>query len=739
MERRTDKAGIPEELRQRYSNFRVLGSGAMGAVFRAHDANLDKDVALKVLKQRQIEPEVAIRFQQEAKLASKLKHHNLVTLMDFGISEKGEPYIIMESVEGLSLAAILEKQGALSLPAAVNILVQICEGMEHAHRSGVVHRDLKPSNVIVSGDDLVSATIKVLDFGIAKLDDTTGGGVTRTGTILGTPYYMSPEQFSGENVDRRADIYAAGSMLFRMLTDCHPFEGDTIMEIMQDKRSTPAPLMTEVATDIDIPEHVEDVVAKCLETDPAMRYQSMTEFKEALYAAMEKSHVPIPLTQQEAGLAPPDASTALRKTPKYVFALAGVLLIAVLAIAYVSFNELNKQDSPSKGLKSSKKAGYKTPVETGVYNYPTKEISLNEDVWTLKRSEGSCQASGAITDDDIERLVKQERGDVKKLFLGSYEDPNSRQEHITKVGWAAVGKLDLTELNISYAIVSDDDMKPIAKLPRLKILELSRTDLHDKGLSYFKDNKTIEELTLKNLPITAVGVEYIVSMKKIKKLNLNGTTVTDQSLKLIGEKMPQLKTLDLTDCAVTDDGMRYIAHMPKVEILYLGQTKVGKAGFEALKPLPVRELNVENNKQFDDACLAVVAEQWPHLRLLNMGDTKVTPKGLPVIKKLKGLEYLGANAIAITDKDMEPILQSKSIISLHLISTYVTDKTLANLAKMPKLKSLEVHQCEGVTPEGIRLLRLRKVRVDAVEQEGKAQANEVMSDLLDSAADHQEF
>jgi len=723
MESKANKLTIPEELQRRYSDFRVLGSGAMGAVFQAHDANLDKDVAIKLLKQRQIEPEVAIRFQQEAKVASKLKHPNLVTLMDFGISEKGEPYIIMENCEGKSLSWYIEKRGALSLPAAVNIMAQICDGMEHAHNNGVIHRDLKPSNVIVCDEDLVNAKIKVLDFGIAKLDDTNGS-VTRTGTILGTPYYMSPEQFSGDSVDRRTDIYAAGCMLFRMLTNCLPFEGDTMLQILQEKRETVAPRMADVSVDVDIPEHVEDVVAKCLEIDPDDRYSTMSEFRDALFLALEKSNVQIPVSQT----GPREVVEKRKRPSKSSLVLTACLAVGVGIVGFLSYQEWSKVNV--KGSKRTKIT--RTHLMDGVINARNKSGRDASGAFMIDRNSMKAIAVSAVYDQDLEDLLDRERGNLRALQIGSYEDlQTTREDSITAAGWESIGKMQLQDISVPYAILNDDDVKNFEKCNNLKALDLSKTSITDKTMRVISKIPTLDSVWLRNTPITTEGVAMLAPLKNLKVLSLTKTKIDDNALKVIGENFRKLERLDLSSCTgITDDGLKHLAKLPHLNYLVLMHTSVGINGLKALKGTELKDLFLEGDDSIDDDCLKVIAEQWPDLELLNVGETSVTAAGLSKhLGTFRNLISLTLNAIEFKDSDIEAVSKMKSLESIHLMTTNITDKTLERLNELPRLRLIEAHQCPGLTKAGIQKLTARKVKVDSVN-EGKDTANALSEFLL---------
>ena len=191
-------------------------------MFKALDKNLDKTVAVKVLASDVAgsDPVAFQRFQQEAKAAGRLKHNNLVEIMDFGITDNNEAYLVMDYVEGKTLKELIQDQDNIPLTLVLEIFRQIVAGMNHAHQNNVIHRDLKPANIIISEDEDGSDLVKVIDFGIAKIADAEGAGgdLTRTNAIVGSPLYMCPEQIKGQGIDQRSDIYSLGATLLAALT-----------------------------------------------------------------------------------------------------------------------------------------------------------------------------------------------------------------------------------------------------------------------------------------------------------------------------------------------------------------------------------------------------------------------------------------------------------------------------------------------------------------------------------------
>jgi serine/threonine protein kinase len=271
-----------------YDIVSVLGRGGTSVVYKARHQLMDRQVAIKMLlwSGDALHDEKKIRrFQQEARTTSRLNHPNIATLYDFGVSPQGQPFLVMEYIEGQSLEDLITNQGKLSPERAVRLFSQICDALEHAHHKGVIHRDMKPSNVIVFNDGSGEEFIKILDFGIAEIMHSSMGETLKLATtqqVFGSPIYMSPEQCLNKNFDSRSDIYSLGVSLFQALTGEVPFVGDTIVEMIHKHCHEPAAKLREVNAEAQVPDALEAVVARCLEKVPADRPQSMSQVKELL-------------------------------------------------------------------------------------------------------------------------------------------------------------------------------------------------------------------------------------------------------------------------------------------------------------------------------------------------------------------------------------------------------------------------------------------------------------------------
>jgi serine/threonine-protein kinase len=264
----------------RYRIEALLGTGAMGEVYRAHDPAIDRLVAIKVVRPELVAgsggEQLLERFRREARAAGRRFHPNIVAIWDFG-DDNGMPFLVMELVEGQSLDQLIKSSGLLTQDRSVTIITQVLSALGFAHANGIVHRDIKPSNVMVLPGDQV----KVADFGIARLEASE---FTIVGDLLGTPAYMAPEQLSGGPIDHRTDLFAAGVILFEMLTGVKPFRGKSITEIISfmEKRG-PEDIRT---LNPAVPEAMKHVIGKSVAFDPAQRYADAAAFSKAVADAM---------------------------------------------------------------------------------------------------------------------------------------------------------------------------------------------------------------------------------------------------------------------------------------------------------------------------------------------------------------------------------------------------------------------------------------------------------------------
>ena len=275
----------------KYRVERVLGQGGMGVVVAATHVDLDQRVALKFLLPNALEhQELVERFAREAKAAARIQSQHVVRVLDTGRMPTGAPFMVMEYLEGSDLAAVVEQGGPLDPGVAIDHVLQACEAIGEAHSAGIVHRDLKPSNLFLAKQRDRRTMVKVLDFGISKVEDPKSAPLTRTATMMGSAHYMSPEQLtSSKDVDARTDIWSLGVILYEIISGVRPFEAETMPEIVAQILQNRPKRLGELRG--DVPRDLELVIARCLASSPQERFPSVADLATALcpFAADETS------------------------------------------------------------------------------------------------------------------------------------------------------------------------------------------------------------------------------------------------------------------------------------------------------------------------------------------------------------------------------------------------------------------------------------------------------------------
>ncbi|OLC88647.1 MAG: hypothetical protein DMD38_04245 [Gemmatimonadetes bacterium] len=265
----------------RYHVVKKLGEGGMGQVYLAEHVKMGRRSAIKVMNPSMVhDPDAVARFNREAANASRINHANVCAIYDFGETPDGLIYLAMEFIEGEPLTDVIEREGALPLPRATPIFLQTADALQAAHDLGIVHRDLKPDNIMVSSRRSGGDMVKVVDFGIAKAvgGDQAGQKVTKTGLVLGTPEFMSPEQLSGDAVDGRSDLYSLALVLYRMLTGKVPFEATSVQEMMIKRLTDEPTTLAAARPDLSFPAGLQPVLDTALARTPLERYQTVTKF-----------------------------------------------------------------------------------------------------------------------------------------------------------------------------------------------------------------------------------------------------------------------------------------------------------------------------------------------------------------------------------------------------------------------------------------------------------------------------
>ena len=339
-----------QKINGRYEIIKSIGEGGMANVYLAYDTILDRNVAIKVLRGDLANDEKFVRrFQREALSASSLSHPNIVAMYDVG-EDNGLYYIVMEYVEGKTLKQLLKKRGSLTLSEAIDIMLQLTDGMAHAHDSYIVHRDLKPQNIMIQDD----GQIKITDFGIAMALNSTQ--LTQTNSVMGSVHYLPPEQAAGKGTTIKSDIYSMGIIFYELLTGELPFKGDSAVEIALKQMKEPLPDVHKLNN--DIPQSIENIILKSTAKNPKNRYDDAKSMHNDLLTALnddrineppyvypypenevdETTKIMKPISDENEGIATPITDEKVKKSNKLIIALsiiAGVIVVALISVFFI--------------------------------------------------------------------------------------------------------------------------------------------------------------------------------------------------------------------------------------------------------------------------------------------------------------------------------------------------------------------------------------------------------------------
>ncbi len=492
---------------QRYSPRAQLGAGAAGIVYVARDRLLNKLVAVKTL--RQLTSEQLILFQEEARITSKLNHPNIIQILDFGPTDSGAPYMVLEYIENVvSLEQLIRANGPLSPVLAIDIFIKVLDGLSHAHDLGVFHRDIKPSNIVLVDINSSVLDVKLIDFGVAKVKATMKEPGYQGTTLAGTPAYMGPEQASGLVYDSRSEIYSIGCVLFEALTNTPPYSGESPMETISMHANSPIPTLVECGQQ-NYPAALQKIISKCLAKSQADRYGSAKELKEALLTVKEC------LSTNKASLYETLAATGfgtIRESKHGVALVACTILGVIGVLGWLCLAPLfpDNKRSETKHSKASKEQ--RTVV--------AEHAKLDEQLFGSEL---------VIEGKTIRDLQCQNRDKITAIRL------------------------------IDCKIDEDASLDDVAKFPNLRHFVLNRCrGLSPAALSRltlaFPKSEGIA-LEMSNMKLPENVFDFVARMKTVCYLNLSGADITDEDLQSF-RAWNELLALDLSDTNISDKGAK---------------------------------------------------------------------------------------------------------------------------------------------------------------------------------------
>jgi serine/threonine protein kinase len=636
-------------LESKYRVIALIGKGGMGAVYRAHHLRLGKDVALKTFLASELSDLAWVRFQREARAIARLDHPNVVKVFDFGVGDNGIPFYTMELLQGESLADRINGQGALDLVAVLNIFIQAAHGLAAAHAKGIVHRDIKPANIFLDTSLKSGAsgyTAKIVDFGIASLavENNDSGQKTTTGEVFGSPLYMSPEQFRGEELTNATDIYSFGCAFFEALVGRPPFFGANAFTTMHKHFNEPPPSLAECFPTKRLPRRLEVLVGSLLAKEPEKRPASFSVVIAELEAIAQTAGVV--LAEPVAGrdlLSQPEHKPGSVKGDAWAkyWIIALVVLLGAGCLAMIFAGQIS---SLIAGHREVATALRRMPVQSDLTDAAPPDTFLPEGVdydvsqsRLTNSSEHSEKEPPLIKVDSFERETFTKKGVTYHRFsfppnidVGRFDGPgvvwkgtttvlvpgDARLEispqvgshpqildgfgenslaalkipseaHFSRVGITHIGRLkSLSSLVLTGVDLNADDVASLNKLSKLQALICSSKRFGRSALSGLKTLEQLHALHLEKQEKVKLLLPQLMNNQVMNVLHLSDCQLTDEDLEPIS-RMSGLFTVSIpNNIGVTDKGIKILAAHKALGVLNITNTGVTAAVLPILKSFP---------------------------------------------------------------------------------------------------------------------------------------------------------
>lgn len=592
----------------------LIGMGGMGVVYLVEQNSLKKLFALKVLTPELVNQQSWLRFKAEAKTMASLNHPTFVKVYDLGIHDGKIPFYAMDYLKGRSLEEILAEDGPLSTNAAIDIFLEAATGLAYAHRNDIVHRDIKPANIMLCSEN-GSSTVKVLDFGISKLiglEASKMQSLTLAGEVFGSPFYMSPEQCSGSNIDSRSDIYSIGCTLFEALTGYVPFEGNNSVDTMLMHRDEPAPLLSDVLPNKKFPLQLEAVLATCLAKDPNDRYQSTAELVKDLEQIKKGKNLDdSPALYQLDKLEDQIARRAMQQranqndtsarqpadVAKISLILAALLISAIAGTAFYLFKPDTKVDkaketsteqkidfalgdqilSPQR-VADSKRVYYSKIINDGhniEFTFPLEQslgkIGLSENPRKLQKAQSTVTFPVGNAIYFYPNVTMFSTPEAFESFrdndLFALAIPFELQEsYQLSKAMPSIAKLSsIRVLNLQGGILGDEEIADLNKMTNLEVLNVSSTSISGDGMATFKRLKELRKLYCGFIHNHTKLLQALQGSNKIDTLGLNALEqpISEDDAKLIAT-CKNLSYLNLEASITSDKVLPILATLPKL-------------------------------------------------------------------------------------------------------------------------------------------------------------------------------
>jgi hypothetical protein len=667
-----------EMLGGKYKIISLLGQGGMGCVYRVEQIFLNKDMALKTLNSASASTVTLQRFQLEAKAASAIRHPNLVEVHDFGLLNDGRPYLVMDFIEGISLAEYLKEHGPLNIKDVTPVFAQACFGLLAAHERGIVHRDIKPGNIMLLKNRSLDSdgSVKVVDFGIAKVTGQEADEVqslTRTGDVFGSPLYMSPEQCMGGAVDQRSDIYSLGCVLFEMLTGTPPHVGQNALNTMKLHESGRAPTLREASLGKQFPDALEQIVAKMLAKLPGERYQNIGLVAHDL-ASVGKGRSVSDLLHT-AKVTKPIRIISMNER-QFVLMMISIVLAttAVSGFFGYQFKRYMEQSDHGDVTMPARVDDSQSKITAVPTNKTGPERKPLEDDLLLTYPQLDAEAKAAIENAGPVRAVLVNGGREKTFefpkcgigILCQFQTIDSNKELRRASGSVSVlsniplmlkiqghtanavidtpaffSKIDPNEFLGLIITGSDDEIHSVSSIRNL------RAKNFEEIAKILTSWSRLETMTLDNLPIDSTATVTFNKLKHLRHFRLTRCLIDAPSFAR-QTFLGLLKSLIIADIKNIDAVVRSAAKSGNLQYLCLGNTGVTADTIRELQHCSTLDTLILQEEKFDDQIVEAIVSLHYVSKVGFQGT--LTPRQLATLVKCSHLQKIGIQGTGLTNE-----------------------------------------------------------------------------------------
>ncbi|MBP9094250.1 protein kinase [bacterium] len=648
----------------------VIGEGGMGIVYLAQHLSLNRQYALKVLSPSIVSEQSWLRFKAEAKTLSVLNHPGLVKVYDLGIHENTVPYYSMDYLEGETLEDLLVRKGPQKLEFTISIFLAVLDALAYAHRNNVVHRDIKPANIFICRNQ----EIKILDFGISKLvgdkHSQRNQELTAIGEVFGSPYYMSPEQCRGEQIDFRSDIYSAGCTLFEAVTGYVPFESANSLEIAMLHEEGDIPLLSDVC-DIAFPSSLNVVFAKCLAKLPQDRYQSAKEMAIDLTRIKEgKSLDAYAGAARRISFDSSDGKPPFMSRPAVAVASVCLLLAAGLA-TWINSSVLVGPDEGLRGYLQRDALRHK-PVEPSSRATVSSSLSDTE----TNQTDASLSYAASILSVRDKSTVEAYLKTAPKFYSVAINANGRKLKGFDFPKHFSLGDLEMVVEKQSNSFKAQGRIS-VPLNAKLYLGAGQCVTEYPELLSRFRPAE-LHSLYLGQKPANSEQMlETVSRLTSLESLTLSEILVNSENQKYL-DCLKKLNSLTLLNCSCSPNSLSKLSQ------------------FAQLKKIAV----YGSSANFYTQVIQAIGHN-SHLKTLRLGGAGLTPSEIKTIAAISSLESLSLRGSSVDNSDLKVLTALRNLQILDLSSTAVDEKSIDSLMKFPKLKMLSV---SGFSSMGLKRL-----------------------------------